>query len=1380
VASLTVTGPTNGAVDEANAAATAQGLFHGVVTGVARPFREAGIQAPDPAPAGSSIPPIPRWDNNPEVIGVDSDGLDGQTNIDVKSGDVVAPIAGPLDYSSRRYVVLPDGTNGAPIVTPGTLTTTVTAAAGNDVTVASINLRRFFDTADDPVTADVVLTTLAYDNRLNKAAIAIRDHLLNPDIIGVQEVENVTVLTDLATTIGTLGGATYQAVLSEGNDAIHGLDVGFLVKTDLVTGGVPRVQVTSPTQLFAGTIWVDPRDNQPALLFDRTPLMLEMTVSRTSGSSFPIVAIVTDLAGLTGIDDQSPDGFTTVGDRVRRKRLAQAAQLADYVNQRQTTDPAEHLVVLGGFNASEVNDGHVDVMGVLAGTPVPDNQTAVPGDGVDLVTTDLTNLFSTPPAAERYSDVFLGNARSLDHVLVSAGLIAGTSARRIEHPRIAADYPESELNTISSALRFSDRDPVVAYLTTSSLDTADVAVTKVDTTDPVVAGTTLTYTITVTNNGPDAASTVSWSDTLPAGTTHSGLTAPGGWSCTTPAVGTAGTISCSNASMSVGNAVFTLVVNVDPTVAVGTGISNTATVTAATDDGDTGNNSATATTTVSTSADLSTLLTDSPDPVPAGQTITYTVTVANSGPSAASTVTLTNPVAAPASFAAASVAIGSGWSISAPAVGAAGNVIFSKASVGAGESAIFEIVVTIDGSTPGGTIYANTATAASATTDPAPLSNSISVNTTVDGKPTISDITGQTIDEDGATLPLPFTIGDVETAATSLTLSVSSNDQALVPDANIAVSGTGANRTITVTPAANRNGGPAIIMVTVRDGALLTATDTFTVTVNPVNDDPTIGTITNQSSNANTAVGPLAFTVGDIDNDVADLTLSATSSNQAVVANAGITFGGNGANRTITITPVADQGGQTTITVTVNDGAATASTSFVLTVAPPTEPTTLTYYLAEGATGSFFDEDLMIANPNTSPANVSVKFLREGAPDITETRTIPARSGITLHVDQLPGLEATSASVEVTSEDGLPLAVERTQFWGEGSYGGHTENAVPAPSQRWYFAEGSQGYFDTFVLIGNPQATPVDVTLTFPREGDTAVTHTVQVAPFSRKTVSAATIPDLVNRSFGIIVDATLPVVAERAMYFGSTATRPWSGGGDAAGATAPSADWYFAEGATGSFFDTFILMMNPDPTNDAHLTLHYLLDTGETIDVPKVIPASRRLTVNIEAEDDARLRNATMSARITSDRPIVAERAVYWPTGEGVAPWGESHVTQGVTAAGSRWALAEGRTGGALNFHTYILLGNPSQQAADVTVEFLPQTGSPVVKTYNVAAGSRFTIDATFAAPTIQNGSFITLISTAGGVPIVVERSLYWDGAGITWSGGSSAVATRLPEPPQ
>ena len=493
------------------------------------------------------------------------------------------------------------------------------------------------------------------------------------------------------------------------------------------------------------------------------------------------------------------------------------------------------------------------------------------------------------------------------------------------------------------------------------------------------------------------------------------------------------------------------------------------------------------------------------------------------------------------------------------------------------------------------------------------------------------------------------------------------------------------------------------------------------------------------------------------------------------MADAGITFGGSGANRTITVTPLPDQSGQATITVTVSDGALSDSEAFVLTVPPPPPPR-LTYFLAEGATGTFFDEDLMIANPNATTAPVTITFFREGMSNLTESRIIPARSGATLHLDTMPGLEATAVSVEVSSDVGLPLAVERTQFWGEGSYGGHTENAQPGPATRWYFAEGSQGYFATFVLIANPQSTPVDVTLTFLREGDTSVTTTVQLDPFSRKTVSAATIPELVDRSFAIIVDAPQPVVAERAMYFGSTATRPWSGGAAAAGVTEPSSTWYFAEAATGSFFDTFILLMNPE-NEDAHVMLRYLLDTGETIDVPKTVVARGRLTVNIETEDDPRLEGGVMSVVITSDRPIVTERSVYWPTGEGAQPWGESHVSHGATTTGSRWALAEGRTGGALNFHTYVTLMNPGAQPAEVTVEFLPESGTPVLKTYTVAATSRFTIDVSSEAPQIQDRSFNTLISTSGNAQIFVERSLYWDGAGLMWSGGSNAAATRLPE---
>ena len=379
VTSLTVTGPSAGSVDESHGTGTSNGRFHGVVTGVARPFREAGIQAPDPAPSGS-IPPIPRWDANPERLRVESATLAGQSALTVQSGDVLGPLAGPLDYSSRGYALLLDGT-GTPLVTPGTLATTVRARPAT----RSRWPRSTSGASSTPSTTRTPMRSRALrptNRRLAKASLAIRTHLRSPDIIGVQEVETLAVLADLAARISANGGPDYGAHLVEGNDPA-GLDVGVLVKTTPVTGGVARVSAVSVNQAGGATTWIDPVDNQPALLNDRPPLVLEATINTTSTTSFAMVVVVTDLAGSSGIGDLTPDGLTTVGDRVRGKRQAQAEFLANYVQGRLTATPAEHLVVVGGFNAFETNDGFVDVLDVVAGTPVPDNETVVPGDGVD-------------------------------------------------------------------------------------------------------------------------------------------------------------------------------------------------------------------------------------------------------------------------------------------------------------------------------------------------------------------------------------------------------------------------------------------------------------------------------------------------------------------------------------------------------------------------------------------------------------------------------------------------------------------------------------------------------------------------------------------------------------------------------------------------------------------------------------------------------------------------------------------------------------------------------------------------------------------------------------------------------------------------------------
>ena len=70
------------------------------------------------------------------------------------------------------------------------------------------------------------------------------------------------------------------------------------------------------------------------------------------------------------------------------------------------------------------------------------------------------------------------------------------------------------------------------------------------------------------------------------------------------------------------------------------------------------------------------------------------------------------------------------------------------------------------------------------------------------------------------------------------------------------------------------------------------------------------------------------------------------------------------------------------------------------------------------------------------------------------------------------------------------------------------------------------------------------------------------------------------------------------------------------------------------------------------------------------------------------------VSTVVTSDQPIIAERSMYWPGA--AVPWGEGHNSFGVVDAGTHWGLAEGRAGGPLNFHTYILLANPQTTAGE------------------------------------------------------------------------------------
>lgn len=470
VPSLTVVGPTRGTVNEPSATATSNGEFFGVITGQGRPFREAGIRANDPTPPGSAvtIPPVPRFDANPERIRVDSDALVGAGAIDVPTGAVVTGLVGPLDYGVRTYTLLPDppAVSPAPVVTGGLVAVAVSDPTEMEFTVASINLQRFFDTVDAPGTAEPVLTASAFATRLGKASLAIRSFMKAPDILGVVEVENLPTLQALAARISADALAAsqpdplYQALLVEGND-VGGIDVGFLVKQQLVSGPTPRVTIGPVFQENAGQLFAN-LDGSTEPLNDRPTLRLTATVNHLNGAAFDLTVMLSHLRSLDGVDSLAPggNGWPTAGARVRAKRRAQAESLASLVQLRQDGNPAERIVLVGDFNAFPFNDGYVDSIGTIAGAPTPAAQVVLAS--ADLVSPDLTNVLPLAPA-ERYSFSFEGSAQKLDHVLVNGALAGAVEALRTEHARIGADFPETARNDVNSVRRVSDHDPVVAF-----------------------------------------------------------------------------------------------------------------------------------------------------------------------------------------------------------------------------------------------------------------------------------------------------------------------------------------------------------------------------------------------------------------------------------------------------------------------------------------------------------------------------------------------------------------------------------------------------------------------------------------------------------------------------------------------------------------------------------------------------------------------------------------------------------------------------------------------------------------------------------------------------------------------------------------------------
>ncbi len=433
-------------------------------------------------------------------------------------------------------------------------------------------------------------------------------------------------------------------------------------------------------------------------------------------------------------------------------------------------------------------------------------------------------------------------------------------------------------------------------------------------------------------------------------------------------------------------------------------------------------------------------------------------------------------------------------------------------------------------------------------------------------------------------------------------------------------------------------------------------------------------------------------------------------------------------------------------------------------------------YFAEGVANQFFATRFAFANPQNMPATIVLEFLDLEGQITHHPMTLLPRSRASLDAGSLPALVGRSFSTKIEADQ--VIVADRLVEWERDARGSHAETSIENPQMVWYFAEGAtHGGFDLFYLLQNPNAVPADVEVKYLLgEGRPPITRTYQLKPRSRTNIYVDREPGLerVNVSAQITSLNGQPIIAERAMYL-SNEWGPYAGGHVSAGVTSPSTEWLLAEGATGTLFDMFILVANPD-TRDAEVTVTYLLPDGAPIEKRHRVPATSRYSIFVKAEDP-RLQSAALAARLVSTNgvPIIVERAMWWPAAP--SPWMEGHNSFGSTSAGTLWALAEGELGGAHATATYVLVANTSTYAGQVKVTLLFEDGQEVSRSFALRGSSRFNVPFDGAFSIAAGRRFAVVVESLGDTPaqIVVERAMYSDANGITWASGSNASGTKL-----
>ncbi len=405
------------------------------------------------------------------------------------------------------------------------------------------------------------------------------------------------------------------------------------------------------------------------------------------------------------------------------------------------------------------------------------------------------------------------------------------------------------------------------------------------------------------------------------------------------------------------------------------------------------------------------------------------------------------------------------------------------------------------------------------------------------------------------------------------------------------------------------------------------------------------------------------------------------------------------------------------------------------------------WYFAEGNTLNFA-ERLTALNPNGTPASVNFELLRQPGPTQEFTATIEASGRRDLIINNV--FSDTADVPAIVKSNGSIIAERFMDFQTDIAI----SPGVRTPSRVWYFAEGSTANnAKTFLLLFNPQAENTAATVTYMRADGTTAEQQVEIPAQQRAVVTVSDV--LPHAEFGMRVIADQPIVAERTMIFGPNSTLERGGFDSGPGVVTLSRQWYFAEGTTQSPFQTNILVLNPNAQR-ANVSVTFATSDGTFITRKYAVPPTTQLAINANEV----VPELGIATTVKSDRPVAAERAMFWKDGDAGA------ITAGAPSPAFVWRFADGRTNG--NFQEYLLFSNPNQNTAVVAVDLLKSDGTTTTKTVNVPANARYTMAVHQIAPG-QSAISATVRATQ---PIVAERAVY---AGAPDSSGNRGGATSL-----